>query len=95
MVVRQVKVISKTDCHGRQCLCGFVDIETEVVGVSSYVLSILDMEDDSDPWVLGWPTQISSLTTEALNTIISGEERRKALGSLSDEQLALLGVTRD
>lgn len=95
MIKRTVRVISKTDCNGRQCFCGFVDADDEVSGITSHILEILDMEDGSNPWILGWPTQIPSLSSESLATLVSGEERRKALGLLTDEQLALIGITRD
>lgn len=94
MIKRQMRVVSKTDCYGRQCFCGITAVETEVVGLQSFIVDVLDMEDESGYWVLGWPDQILSLSESDITTIINGEERRIAVGKLSDAECTALGVTR-
>jgi len=96
LIIKKAKILVKTGCHGQQCYCGTIGLEDPTPeGLTTYELDVLDPEDDTGVYILGWPTILTSLTSEEIVAIQDGETARRAKGKLTDTELSSLGLTRD
>ena len=96
MLIRKARILVKTGCHGQQYYCGTIGSEDATPeGLRAFDLDVLDPEDNTGVYVLGWPTILTAVTPEEIVVIQDGETQRIAKSKLTDAELTSLSLTRD